>query len=332
MTSVAVIGGGSWGTALALCAHRAGNPTHLWMRSEEAVRHVREKRENKRLPTIEIPQDLYVTDSFEEALRANIVILATPAQTLRSVLEEIKKHDLKESYFIIASKGIEMETGNLMHEVAREILPHQPISVLSGPTFAREVGLGLPTAATLASEEISTARWLASSLSSPAFRLYPSRDLIGVETAGALKNVLAIASGICTARRLGESARASLMTRGIAEITRLGIALGADAETFLGLSGVGDIILSCTSPQSRNMSLGLRIGNQAIVTKESLFEGGILTEGYFTACAVMKRAKSLSVELPICAAVNNVLHHQSPIEVEIEALLARPLKTEQLAS
>ncbi len=331
MTSVAVIGGGAWGTALALCAHRASNPTRLWMRSEDAVNQCRGAHENSRLPGIELPKDLHITDSLEEALRANIIILATPAQTLRKMAQEIKSYDLKESYFIISSKGIEMETGLLMHEVAKETLPDQSISILSGPTFAREVGLGLPTAATLASEEISTARWLASSLSSPAFRLYPSDDIVGVEVAGALKNVLAIAAGICTARKLGESARASLITRGLSEITRLGLALGAGAETFLGLSGVGDIILSCTSSQSRNMSLGLRIGAQNIVTQDSL-QGGTLTEGYFTAKAVMKRAEALSVELPICAAVNNVLHDQSPIEDEIESLLSRPLKVEQLAS
>ncbi len=331
MTSVAVIGGGAWGTALALCAHRASNPTRLWMKSEEAVNHCRGTHENPKLSGIELPKDLHITDSLEEALRANIIILATPAQTLRKIAQEIKSYDLKESYFIVSSKGIEMETGLLMHEVAKETLPGQSISILSGPTFAREVGLGLPTAATLASEEISTARWLASSLSSPAFRLYPSDDLIGVEVAGALKNVLAIAAGICTARNLGESARASLITRGLSEITRLGLSLGADAETFLGLSGVGDIILSCTSTQSRNMSLGLRIGAQNIITKESL-KGDTLTEGYFTARAVMKRAEALNVELPICAAVNNVLHEQSPIEDEIESLLSRPLKVEQLAS
>ncbi len=328
MTVVSVLGGGAWGTALALVSHRANNKTLLWTRDQQSAENFEKYRENQRsLPGIALPEDLIITSSLKEALKADILLLAVPAQTVRSLIEQIKPFISKNGYLVICSKGIEIGTGLLMSEVIYELLPEISVSVLSGPTFARDVASGQPTAATLSTREIETSRWLSSTLSSPNFRVYPSNDIIGVEVSGALKNVIAIAAGIATARGYGDSARASLITRGLAEITRLGLAKGAHAETFLGPSGVGDIVLTCTSTQSRNMSLGVTIGHKKVVT-EDMQKGCLLTEGVFTAKAAVELASILDVELPICAGINNILHHQSPIDSEISTLLSRPLKTE----
>ncbi len=328
MTTVSVLGGGAWGTALALVAARAENKTCLWMRDSNSTEQLKKDRENqKALPGIMLPEDLIITSSLKEALNADIILLAIPAQTIRNFVEQIKNDIPKNSYLVVCSKGIEIGTGLLMSEVIYEILAEISVSILSGPTFARDVAIGQPTAATLSTREIETSRWLASTLSSPNFRVYPSNDIVGVEISGALKNVIAIAAGIATARGYGDSARASLITRGLAEITRLGMAKGAHPETFLGPSGVGDIVLTCTSNQSRNMSLGIAIGHNNIVT-EAMLKGCLLTEGVFTAKAAIELASVLEVELPICMGINKILHHQSSIDGEIVALLSRPLKTE----
>ncbi|AIL13094.1 hypothetical protein IM40_05565 [Candidatus Paracaedimonas acanthamoebae] len=328
MTIVSVLGSGAWGTALALVSHRADNKTVLWTRDLQSAEHMEKYKENQRaLPGIVLPPDLTITSSLKEALKADIILLAVPAQTVRSLIEKIKPYISKNGYLVVCSKGIEIGTGLLMTEIIYELLPEISVSVLSGPTFARDVASGQPTAATLSTREIETSRWLASTLSSQNFRVYPSNDIIGVEVSGALKNVIAIAAGIATARGYGDSARASLITRGLAEITRLGMAKGAHPETFLGPSGVGDIVLTCTSTQSRNMSLGITIGHKNIVT-EAMLKGCLLTEGVFTAKAAVDLASILEVELPICKGVNNILHRQSPIDSEITTLLSRPLKTE----
>lgn len=328
MTIVSVLGGGAWGTALALVSHRAENKTLLWTRDLQSAEHLKQYKENQRsLPGIALPTDLVVTSSLKEALNADIILLAVPAQTVRSLIQQIKPYISKNGYLVVCSKGIEIGTGLLMTEIIYAILPEISVSVLSGPTFARDVASGQPTAATLSAREIETSRWLASTLSSQNFRVYPSNDIIGVEVSGALKNVIAIASGIATARGYGDSARASLITRGLAEITRLGMAKGAHPETFLGPSGVGDIVLTCTSTQSRNMSLGITIGHNNIVT-EAMLKGCLLTEGIFTAKAAVELASVLEVELPICKGVNNILHYQSSIDSEITRLLSRPLKNE----
>ncbi|MBN9412701.1 MAG: NAD(P)-dependent glycerol-3-phosphate dehydrogenase [Candidatus Paracaedimonas acanthamoebae] len=328
MTTVSVLGGGAWGTALALVSHRADNKTLLWTRDLKNAEDLNKYKENqKALPGIVLPDDLIMTSSLKEALNADIILLAVPAQTIRGLIEQIKPYISKNAYLVVCSKGIEIGTGLLMNELIYELLPETSVSVLSGPTFARDVASGQPTAATLSTKEIETSRWLASTLSSLNFRVYPSNDIIGVEVSGALKNVIAIAVGIATARGYGDSARASLITRGLAEITRLGMAKGAHPETFLGPSGVGDIVLTCTSTQSRNMSLGITIGHKNIV-KEEMLKGYLLTEGVFTAKAAVELASVLDVDLPICKGINNILHHQSPIDSEIATLLSRPLKTE----
>lgn len=328
MTSVSVLGGGSWGTALALTCYKAGNATTLWVRDPQQAEKMLISQENKKyLPRVTLPTGITITHLIEQAVESHILLLACPAQTLRSFLERIKNMIPKDTYLIICSKGIEVETSKLLSEVITEILPNYCLGVLSGPTFARDIAEGQPTAATLATKEITTARWLASSLSCPTFRLYPSSDVMGVELGGALKNVIAIAAGISSARNLGESARASLITRGLAEITRLGLLMGAQLDTFMGLSGVGDIVLSCTSPQSRNMSFGLTIGKLDcfIPTHQNM---SIVTEGVFTAKAVQRLSVSRGVELPIAKSIYRIVHQGSLIEEEIKLLLSRPLKIE----
>jgi glycerol-3-phosphate dehydrogenase (NAD(P)+) len=327
MTKVSVLGAGAWGTALAIISHSAGRKTTLWAKDSSLSQEIKKTQENKRyLAGIKIAPSIEVTSDLGRAAKADIILLAVPAQTIRFLAEQLKSLISSETYLVICAKGIEMKTGLLMNEVLREVFSKNSISVLSGPTFAKEVAQGLPTAATLANNEIASGRWLASSLSSHNFRLYPSEDITGVCISGALKNVIAIAAGIATAKNYGESARASLITRGLAEMTRLGKIKKARPETFLGLSGVGDLILSCTSTQSRNMSLGFLLGQKNISFQQ--LEKGFLTEGAFTVEAVAKLAKSLKIDMPISKAVYNIIHKNSPIDEEIKTLLSRPIKNE----
>ena len=328
MTSVSVLGAGAWGTALALTCYRAGNTTLLWTREAQHAEEMRQTQENKKyLPQVSLPQGITVTPSLEEALQAPVLLLTCPAQALRSFLTPLQNAIPQESYLLLCSKGIEIETGKILTEVVKEFLPNHSAGILSGPTFAHDVAEGLPAAATLATREITTARWLASSLSCPSFRLYPSTDSIGVALGGAVKNVIAIAAGLVSARGLGESARAALVTRGLAEAARLGLAMGAQLETFMGLSGLGDMLLSCASPHSRNMSFGLKIGklDSFVLPAE---DASILTEGVFTAKAIHRLASEKGLELPIIESVYRILYEKSSIEEEINLLLSRPLKIE----
>lgn len=326
MTTVSVLGGGAWGTALALTAHRAGNQTTLWARNEMQIQEMLRTRENsKYLPNTVLPNDLEMTSSLEQAVQSNIILLACPAQNMRGFLEKIKNDLSLDAYLVICAKGIEIDSGKLMSEVVSEVLPHHCNAILSGPTFARDVAHSRPTAATLATEEVTTARWLASSLSCSHFRLYPATDRIGVSISGALKNVIAIAAGICMARDLGENARASLITRGLAEITRLGCALGAQTETFLGLSGVGDMVLTCTSSSSRNTAYGFEIGTKDV---DQITPSRCLTEGVYTAKAAVQLATVRGIDLPITEAIYRILYQGSTIKDEIIMLLSRPLKIE----
>lgn len=323
MTTVSVIGAGAWGAALAMVAERSQKKVTLYTHTQQEYDMLHNQRETPKLPGIKLPETIRITTDLALAAQANIILMVVPAQAMRSAVQALAKYLNPDSYLILCSKGIELDTGLLMSEVVEEILPGHSISVFSGPTFAREVATGLPTIATLASREAHISRWLASSLSNDKMRIYTSTDTIGLQIAGALKNVIAIASGISTARELGENARAALITRGLAEMTRLGLALGAQEETFQGLAGIGDLLLSATSVQSRNFSLGLAIGGN----KEN-FEAIGLTEGAFTARAVLKLAQQVDVEMPICQAVCNILDNHNSIDAEIAALWARPLKSE----
>jgi glycerol-3-phosphate dehydrogenase (NAD(P)+) len=325
----AVIGAGAWGTALALVAGRAGRQAILWAREREVVEAILKRRENTLfLPGVPLDPPFAVTDEFHAALEeVEAAILAVPAQYLRALLGQVAHYIPPGAALVLAAKGIEQETGALLSEAITEALPKHPLAILSGPTFAAEVAKGLPTAVTIAARERETAETVAAALGGRTFRPYASDDPVGVEIGGAVKNVIAIACGIVVGRGLGENARAALLTRGLAEMTRLGVAKGARAETFMGLSGLGDLALTCGSPQSRNMSLGVALG-QGKALAEILGARRSVAEGVTTAPAVLALAKRLGVEMPISAAVDAVLHHGADIDKTIAALLSRPLKAE----
>ena len=325
----AIIGAGAWGTALSLVARRAGRQAILWAREREVVEAILKTRENTPfLPGIKLDPTFAVTDEFHSALEeVDAIILAVPAQYLRALLTEVTRYVPPGATLVLAAKGIEQETGALLSEAVAEALPRHPLAILSGPTFAAEVAKGLPTAVTVAARERTTADAVAKALGGRGFRPYASDDPVGVEVGGAVKNVIAIACGIVVGRDLGENARAALLTRGLAEMTRLGAAKGAKAETFMGLSGLGDLALTCGSPQSRNMSLGVALG-QGKALAEILGERRSVAEGVTTATAVVGLAKRLGVEMPIASAVDSVLHHGADIDKTIDGLLRRPLKAE----
>lgn len=328
MTTISVLGAGAWGGALALTAHRAGHTTILWDNDEARAAELRKKREIfDRLPGVPLPEDMIITADPAEACDADIILLVMPAQVMRQALETFRPHLRPESYVVICSKGIETSTGNLMTEVVRDVLPGHGISILSGPNFATEVGRGLPAASTIAADDISTARMLASTLSHPGFRLYACDDPVGVALAGALKNVIAIAAGIATASNLGENARASLITRGLMEMARLGLARGAREETFLSMAGIGDLMLTCTSPTSRNFSFGLDIGRTGQVTRSS---SAPLVEGYYTARIACSLAEKADIEVPVCESVHRILYEGAHPEQEIRDLMAHPLRGERI--
>ncbi len=325
---IGVVGAGAWGTALALAVRRAGAEATLWAFEPEVAAHLSEKRENPVfLPGIEVPREIKVTNSFADLAACKALILATPAQHTRSICKELSRRIKQPVPVIIASKGIETASYRLMSELVNEELRDYPVFILSGPSFAREVAMNLPAALTLASE--SAVENVALALSSPCFRLYTTDDIIGAQIGGAVKNVLAIACGIVSGRDLGENARAALITRGLAEIVRLAVALGARTETLMGLSGLGDVVLTCSSLQSRNMSLGHALG-QGKDLKAILSERKSITEGISTAAATLGLARRHGVEMPVVSAVDMILRDKATIEESIKALLARPLRNETL--
>lgn len=325
---VTVIGGGAWGTALACAVLRAGSTVSLWARNAEVVAALNEGRGNPiYLPEIALPDGIRATTDMAEALApATVVLLVVPSQHLRGIAEQMQPH-MGAIPLALCSKGVERSTGALMSDVAADALPQARVAVLSGPTFAAEVAKGLPTAVTLASQDADTARQLVDAIGAPTFRPYASDDVIGAEIGGAVKNVLAIACGIITGRRLGENARAALITRGLSEISRLGTALGGRRETVHGLSCMGDLTLTCSSPQSRNMSFGIELG-QGRKVADILAERRSVTEGVWSAASVTDLAASLGVEMPICEAINRIVTHDADIDETISGLLNRPFRVE----
>jgi glycerol-3-phosphate dehydrogenase (NAD(P)+) len=325
---IAVVGAGAWGTALALAAQRAGRTTTLWMRRPEQAAEIARSRLNERyLPGAALDPAIRVTADPQALAEAEAVLLAVPAQALRETGTALARA-LPEVPLILCAKGIELSTGLLLDAVLRDVLPGRPPAVLSGPTFAREVAAGLPTAITLAVEDESLGEALALALGSAAFRPYWTDDVAGVLVGGAVKNVIAIACGIVAGRRLGENARAALLTRGLAEMLRLARALGARRETLMGLAGLGDLVLSATSAQSRNYALGERLGHGQSLTEAQGTSKGV-TEGVATASAVVQLARRCEVEMPIAEAVDAVLHGGAAIDAAMEALLARAFKPER---
>ncbi|PHP68500.1 glycerol-3-phosphate dehydrogenase [Zhengella mangrovi] len=323
---VAVLGGGAWGTALALTMTRAGHETVLWARDAATVEEINSRRSNARyLPGITLDPGFAATTVAADALcDAAIVLAVMPAQTLRAALSGLRPAIPETSPLVLCAKGIERDTGLLMSDIAREILPANPVAALSGPSFASDVAQGLPTAVTVAAETAELSRDLAADLSAPALRCYASDDLKGVEVGGALKNVLAIAAGSIRGAGLGASAQAAAITRGFVELRRIGAALGGRPETMMGLSGLGDLILTCGSEQSRNFAYGVALGRG-----ESL-EGRPLAEGAATAGIAARLARDNAIDAPICEAVAAVLDGRLTVRAAMEALLSRPLKTEDV--
>ncbi len=300
MSRIGVLGGGAWGTALAHVARSAGHDVGIWSRAEPDLGPIG---------------------------KADALILAVPAQAVRDVLSQISPTTHSGQPVIIAAKGIEQATGLFMNEVVADVLPAVKALVLSGPSFAADVLKGLPTAVVLAATDMDDARNWAAALSLPAFRIYAAQDVLGVEIGGALKNVLAIACGIADGRGLGDSARAALTTRGFAELTRFAAKLGAKPETLMGLSGLGDLLLTCSSRQSRNYSFGFAIGEGKTVAEALAMSKGVV-EGASTVKIARELASRLGVDMPIVDAVHAIVDEHAPPEEEISRLLARPLKTE----
>ncbi|ARN80560.1 NAD(P)H-dependent glycerol-3-phosphate dehydrogenase [Methylocystis bryophila] len=323
---VMTLGAGAWGTALANVAAVGRERVPLWGRDAAHIAALAQERENARfLPGLRLAEAVAPTDSLSAVHAAEIVLCAAPAQAVRSVVKAASPHLRAGTAFVICAKGIEQGTRAFMSEVVAEEAPQVEVAVLSGPSFAADVCKGLPTAVTVAANSEARAQWLAEQLSSRSFRLYRSQDVRGVEIGGAVKNVLAIACGMASGRGLGASAGAALIARGFAELTRLGAAWGARTETLMGLSGLGDLVLTCGSNQSRNFALGEALGRG-----EALSEArhGKLAEGSFTASALMEIARERSVEMPISQSVAEILAGRIDVEAAIEALLMRPLRAE----
>ncbi len=326
--SIGVIGAGAWGSALAIVAARAGHPVRLWARDQQAATAIAGARENAaKLPGIALPDGITPTASAGDLAQCDTVLLATPAQSLRAVMGGFSGHLAPGTRAVITAKGIEQKTSRFLTEVLADVAPHLEPLVLSGPSFAADVARGLPTAVTLAARSLEAARPVAEALSLPTFRPYLSDDLMGVQIGGAVKNVLAIACGIVAGRGLGDSARAALIARAFAELTRFGRALGARSETLMGLSGLGDLVLTCSSPQSRNHSFGLALGQGRSVAEAQAGQRGI-SEGAFTAAAVASIAAARGIDMPIAMAVLDILDGRASVDSVIERLLQRPLKAE----
>ena len=323
---IAVLGAGAWGAALANAAARAGRTVTLWGRDAKAAAAMRDSRAIPRLPGARLHERVAVTVDLAQAARADAILLVVPAQELRSVAGDLAEHLAPGTPAIACAKGIERGTRKFMSEVIAEEIPQAAPGILSGPSFATDVAAGLPTAVTLAAHESELAAALVQALGSPNFRPYHTTDVRGVEVGGAAKNVLAIACGIVAGRALGASAAAALITRGFAELFRFGKAYGAQPETLVGLSGLGDLVLTCSSPQSRNFSLGVRLGRGE--TPQQATFGGPLAEGVATARVAVDMAEEKQIEMPICAAVAAMLDGTLSVDVAIVSLLTRPFREE----
>lgn len=328
MQKLGIIGAGAWGTALAAVARKAGRDVTLWAFEPEVVAAVNGQHRNPLfLPDVTLDPAIIATGDLAQAARADLIFLVVPAQFLRAVCGRLAPLLAPGTPVVICAKGIEKGTGALMTDVVREMLPQAEMMVMSGPTFAAEVAAGLPTAITLGAGNAALGNRVAAAIGSPAFRPYLSNDVIGAEVGGAVKNVLAIGCGIADGRKLGANARAALLTRGLAEIVRLAVARGGRAETLMGLSGLGDLVLTATSMQSRNYSLGVALG-QGRSLAEILGERRSVAEGVATAEAVAALAQKIGVDMPICTAIDMVLNHGGQVDKVLKGLLDRPLRAE----
>jgi glycerol-3-phosphate dehydrogenase (NAD(P)+) len=320
-----IIGGGAWGTALAQVASTGGEETLLWAMEPEIVEAVNAKHENPVfLAGIPLDRSIRATADLAALTGCDAVLAVTPAQHMRTVLEQLP--DCSKP-LVLCAKGIEERTGQLLHEVAKQACPEAPVAILSGPTFAHEVAKGLPTAVTLAAEDLTLAERLRDRLAVPTFRIYVSDDVAGAEIGGAVKNVLAIACGVVEGARLGQNARAALVARGFAEMRRFGLACGAKRETLAGLSGLGDLVLTCSSTSSRNYSLGRGLG-EGRSAAELLSDRKTIAEGAFTAPVLARLAREKGIDMPVVDAVDALISGRANVDQVLEALLSRPLKSE----
>jgi glycerol-3-phosphate dehydrogenase (NAD(P)+) len=328
LDSVGVVGGGAWGTALGQTLRVAGREVVLWARESGTVDDINLRHVNRTfLPGIPLDPALRATGNLAEAAALDAVLMVAPAQHVRATARDLAPHMRAGQPLVICSKGIEQATGKLMGEVIAETLPHVTPAVLAGPSFAAEVARGLPAALTIACRDEGLGQVLAERLGCRQFRLYWSSDIVGAELGGALKNVLAIAAGIVDGKGLGASAHAALVTRGFAEMRRLGEALGARPETLLGLSGLGDLILTCGSAQSRNMGLGRALGLGERL--ETALAGRVtVAEGVYTAAAVMRIARAKGLDMPIFEAIDTIVEGKASVDEAIAGLMRRPLRAE----
>jgi glycerol-3-phosphate dehydrogenase (NAD(P)+) len=328
LRSISIIGGGAWGTALAqTLSYNDANVT-LWAREPEIVEDINERHVNRVfLPGVDLNASIRATGDLAKVAAADAILAVAPAQHLRAVLSDLARHLPDGVPIVICSKGIEQATGKFMGDVLEEVVPQATRAVLSGPSFAADVARGLPSALTLACRNEAVGRALTASLSSRQMRLYWSSDVLGAELGGSVKNVLAIAAGIVEGRGLGTSAHAAIVTRGFAELRRFGDVMGARPETLLGLSGLGDLILTCGSAQSRNMSLGRGLGEGRTLS-EILGGRSAVTEGVYTAAALVGLARSKAVEMPIAEAVHEIIEGRLGVDEAIAGLMQRPLKAE----
>jgi glycerol-3-phosphate dehydrogenase (NAD(P)+) len=326
---IGIAGAGAWGTALAAVARRAGREVVLQAHEPEVADSINRDRVNALyLPGVGLDPGIRATRHLHEAADADAVILAVPAQHMRSVCRRLAPSWRAGAAAVVCAKGIEQETLALMSEVVAQTLPGAPVAVLSGPTFAEEVARGLPTAVTLAAADGGLADTLSQALGDARFRIYTSDDPVGTQIGGAVKNVLAIACGVVEGRGLGDNARAALITRGLAEMMRLGVAKGARPATMMGLSGLGDLTLTCNGARSRNFSLGVALGRGERLDDVMAGRRSV-AEGVFTASSLAELARRLAVEMPISTAVDRILNHFADIDETVAGLLARPFKAER---
>jgi glycerol-3-phosphate dehydrogenase (NAD(P)+) len=326
--SIGVIGGGAWGTALAQTLRLAGRRVMLWAREPATVDDINIRHVNRTfLPGIALDPGLAATNDLAAMAEFDAILMVAPAQHVRNIAWQMRPALRPGQPIVLCAKGIEQSSGRMLGDVLAEVLPEQTHAVLSGPSFAVDVARGLPAALTIACRREETGRDLAERMGYRQFRLYWSSDTVGVEIGGALKNVLAIAAGIVDAKGLGASAHAGLVTRGFAEMRRLGEALGARPETMMGLSGLGDLILTCGSPQSRNMSLGRSLGQGRSLAE--ILDGRVaVTEGVYTAAAAVRLAHDKGIEMPISEAVHAIIEGRMAVDDAIAGLMQRPFKAE----
>ena len=325
--SIGIVGAGAWGTALAQTMRLAGRETLLWAREREVVDDINTRQANAAfLPGVTLDAGVRATDSFAAITTCDVVLLVVPAQHCRTVCTALAQHWTTGKPLVVCAKGLEQTTGQLLVDVVADVLPTR-VAVLSGPSFAADVARGLPAALTLACADDALGAALVDALGYRQFRLYRSTDMVGVQLGGAVKNVLAIAAGIVEGRALGTSAHAAVVTRGFAELRRFGEALGARPETLMGLSGLDDLLLTCGSPQSRNMSLGRALG-QGKLLAAVLGERRSIAEGVYTAAAVTRVADEKGIDMPICQAVQAIVAGELSVDAAIEGLLSRPFKAE----